>query len=647
MQLTASSAMQCDGEIDFELITGFVYSSADDIIESNIGALHMNECVDQCRKNPACMALNFETGLCVLFKTAAGEDSGSLSVSQFPVFTLYSQKVCQPTGARSTGCSSPWSYETVPDMALETRHITETAPAQSRQECATMCQQHQRFTCRSAAFNRDNKICAMAQIDRNMAGRKNLVTLSPGTDFLEISCGPKPDKMCEFKTIREKIMKTVDAVHLDTESTEQCRQRCLEADFDCYSYDFMSAGEPICRLSHHSSATLAHIQEPYLAIENATTYELQACYQVTIECKASEMVAQISTSKVFNGKVYARTRPNSCVKDITNRTEFSIDLPYNSVDCDVSQNGASEFAANIVIQHHDMIVTRSDVGLALHCKYELQNQTVTHSLNSGIEVKLNPETEYIEEVVVHSPNVSMRVTTTRGADVIAAQVGDNLALRFEINDINSPYEIFVRELVALDGRDSSEILLIDSDGCPTDPSIMQSVVRVQEGKILQAPFQAFKFPATDVVQFRALVTPCHPTCAPVECVMPGFDGGLTRSTSMGKRRRRRRDVPESDIMLAQSVRITDKFVFEEEPSQEEGRAMIYQDCQSSFTAVVVAGALFLLAQVVILIVWSYQGHKKRAGKHLPPHFPPHMPTQVYRGRSNASSLASSTAYLHK
>lgn len=42
----------------------------------------------------------------------------------------------------------------------------------------------------------------------------------------------------------------------------------------------MSAGEMICRLSHHSSATLAHIEEPYLEIADAVTYELQACYQV-------------------------------------------------------------------------------------------------------------------------------------------------------------------------------------------------------------------------------------------------------------------------------------------------------------------------------------------------------------------------------
>lgn len=69
-------AMKCDGDVEFELITGFVYSNADDIIESNIGALRMQECIEECKKNPLCLALNFETGLCVQFRTAAGERSG-------------------------------------------------------------------------------------------------------------------------------------------------------------------------------------------------------------------------------------------------------------------------------------------------------------------------------------------------------------------------------------------------------------------------------------------------------------------------------------------------------------------------------------------------------------------------------------------
>ena len=40
-------------------------------------------------------------------------------------------------------------------------------------------------------------------------------------------------------------------------------------------------------------------------------------------------------------------------------------------------------------------------------------------------------------------------------------------MRFEIDDLASPYELFVRELVAMDGKDTSEILLIDSRGNDT------------------------------------------------------------------------------------------------------------------------------------------------------------------------------------
>ena len=52
-----------------------------------------------------------------------------------------------------------------------------------------------------------------------------------------------------------------------------------------------------------------------------------------------------------------------------------------------------------------------------------------------------------------SPNVIMKITERGGGDVNSAKVGDPLELRFEIFDMESPYEIFVRDLVAKDGND--------------------------------------------------------------------------------------------------------------------------------------------------------------------------------------------------
>ena len=115
-----------------------------------------------------------------------------------------------------------------------------------------------------------------------------------------------------------------------------------------------------------------------------------------------------------------------------------------------------------------------------------------------------------------------------------------------------PYEILVRDLVAVDGADGAEILLIDSVGCPTDVSIMGSVDRINgNGQALEVPFDAFKFPSSDVVQFRALITPCVPNCAPVYCDVKDINGKQREVQSYG-RRKRSSSFPFHDSPIARS-----------------------------------------------------------------------------------------------
>lgn len=112
------------------------------------------------------------------------------------------------------------------------------------------------------------------------------------------------------------------------------------------------------------------------------------------------------------------------------------------------------------------------------------NYRSSHSSNYLIRVSFPALSE---EVTVDSPNVAMKITDRNGGEVMpSAEVGDPLALKFEILDKNSPYEIFVRELVAMDGVDNSEIVLIDSSGCPTDHFIMGPIYKSAEtGKVLK------------------------------------------------------------------------------------------------------------------------------------------------------------------
>ena len=175
----------------------------------------------------------------------------------------------------------------------------------------------------------------------------------------------------------------------------------------------------------------------------------------------------------------------------------------------------------------------------------------------------------------------MTVTQRGGGRVERAQVGDQLELHFTIADMESPYEVFVRELIAKDGNDQNEIMLLDSNGCPTEGQIMGPLTKQSGGtKTLIANFDAFKFPTSEVVQFRALVTPCMPRCQPVQCVYQDFYGGdNTRIISYGRRRRDTRTSrqPRSvaggsdaeDLLVTHSFQILDKF--DKEKSQLENR----------------------------------------------------------------------------
>lgn len=58
-----------------------------------------------------------------------------------------------------------------------------------------------------------------------MAGRKHLLKMSAGAVYVEVACVPKPQKMCEFSRKPGRILKTVDAVYQDLETTEECRER--------------------------------------------------------------------------------------------------------------------------------------------------------------------------------------------------------------------------------------------------------------------------------------------------------------------------------------------------------------------------------------------------------------------------------------
>ncbi|ALC46615.1 neo [Drosophila busckii] len=630
----SSSNELCDPDaMGFEIVTGYVFSAPGKLMDSLPGTLMLTDCLSTCHKNKTCQSVNYETGLCVLFSSNADQLPGALTKSQFPVFTIYAQKSC----VSAKPCNRAWYIDRVQNYRLKAA-VKRSALVSSRRECFELCLSEAEFTCRSANYKKESGVCELSEMDRSTLAGANAFEVMEGTDYLENHCVEEPNKLCEFKRLQGRILKTVDSVYQDVSSVDECRELCLNSPFRCHSYDYNDTGDMVCRLSHHSRATLSDVQDPYLEVPEASTYELASCYNVTIECGGGDMLARIRTSKLFSGKVYAKGSPKSCAVDVRSALDFELRMNYNDLECNVRHSNAGRYVNDIIIQHHDMIVTSSDLGLALACQYDLSNKSVTNGVNLDVRGDLTPALS--EEVIVDSPSVVMRVTSRDGSDMLStAEVGDPLALKFQIMDEQSPYEIFVRELVALDGIDNSEITLIDSNGCPTDHFIMGPIYKnATTGKILLSNFDAFKFPSSEVVQFRALVSPCMPSCEPVQCDQEDTSGEYRSTLSFGRKRhvsdkRIRRQAKSSsaeEMLLVQSIQITDKFGFEELKKRKPHLEERFEENETTFTAtegaqgfcvnaigLITAATIFLLTQLSIIGIWTfcYQRRQKLQAYH--------------------------------
>jgi len=646
--------------VSFEVVTGYVYTAPADMLDSQPGTLMLTDCIDTCRGNSSCKSINYETGLCVLFSSSADEEGGQLTPSQFPVFTIYVQKNCLPSAA---SCDAAWSFDRVMNHELDTE-IRKRGQVNSRQECMEQCLAEVDFECRSAQYSRATGECRLAAMDRqSMAGRPGFAP-ADGVDYMEINCVESPSKLCLYEKVRGKILKTVDAVYQAIASEQDCQDLCNNAPFRCHSYDYNDTGDDVCRLSHHSAVTLTQVEEPYLFIEEATTYELSSCYNVSIDCHSGDMTANIRTTTLFDGKVYAKGSPVTCMEDISSSMEFSITMRYTDIECGVKREGLGGYINEVIIQHHDSIVTSADLGLQLSCEYDMTNKSVSNEVDLAITGEISPT--LFEESVVDSPNVVMRVADENGQDTKTAVVGDPLKMTWEILDQDSPYEIFIRDLVALDGSTDTELLLIDERGCPTDSSIMGEVYRSEKSnRISLSNFDAFRFPTSEVVQFRAMITPCLPKCEPVVCDVLDYTGQTKSVDSYGRKKRsvmssyvdlmtrKRRAVKPEEMLVVQSLKIVDRYgkkEAEKKSSKENsgfdfldedllsGAGIVEPECLDK-TSMISGAVIFLAAQLVIVILFAmiWRRNQRNSSKGL----------DLLEGSTAGTSRADSLSYLYE
>lgn len=84
---------------------------------------------------------------------------------------------------------------------------------------------------RSANYHTTTGVCELSEMDRITLAGSSSFQPADGIEYLENNCAEEPNKLCEFKRLSGRILKTVDSVYQDVSSVDECRELCLNSPY--------------------------------------------------------------------------------------------------------------------------------------------------------------------------------------------------------------------------------------------------------------------------------------------------------------------------------------------------------------------------------------------------------------------------------
>ncbi|XP_071035192.1 uncharacterized protein [Parasteatoda tepidariorum] len=429
--------------------------------------------------------------------------------------TVYFEKIC----LSGLNCGKLWAFERVPGYDFHDLPMLEMPGVPRRTDCEELCLRNVP-PCKSATYDAFRRICRLYTDDRRSKPAAFAHDL-PEMEYLENHCASEP-ATCEYKIIPDRFFPFIDRL-TRAYSLADCQRQCdLEDKFACRSLNFETVVRD-CALSSDDMVSMQMNPEALIPRPNSIYSEKGSCEQVSVQCNQQDMLLTVNFGSPFHGRVYAKGNPTQCYMVGTGQTTLLFAISLGS-RCGTTVESSGRYANEVVIQQHPVIVTNSDKTIKVVCSFENLDRTVTlGALFPGASPGLDVTTRFqlpVTAIVTNTappPNLVMRVLDRTGRDAGVVGLGDELMLRIELREPASNLAIFARNLYAR-SKNGESLFLIDSTGCPTDPSIFPGLnLDARDRKTLFANFKAFRFPSTGLVNFEVQIRFCQDQCKPVRC----------------------------------------------------------------------------------------------------------------------------------
>lgn len=103
------------------------------------------------------------------------------------------------------------------------------------------------------------------------------------------------------------------------------------------------------------------------------------CYDVALKCTDTKIVVNVQTSRPFHGRIYALGRSETCNLNVRNSQQFTLDISLGGQDCNTQSLGGM-YTNTVVLQHHNVVLTKADKVYHVRCTYETTSRNVTFGM---------------------------------------------------------------------------------------------------------------------------------------------------------------------------------------------------------------------------------------------------------------------------
>ncbi|CAL1275838.1 unnamed protein product [Larinioides sclopetarius] len=398
----------------------------------------------------------------------------------------------------------------------------------TRQECLQQCSLEREFVCRSVLFRAEPRtkkaICKLFHLDHIMFpdGAETFATPNP-FPLLDTgdSTGVYLEAICANDTSkRNKPSK--GNINLGMNQQQQQQQQ------------HQQSPQP---QSPTTVPFFPNTQDPSCDVYGV-------CYDVSIQCTDSKIIVYVKTNRHFHGRIYALGRSETCHANVLNSNQFRLDLSLSGQDCNTQSMGGV-YTNTVVLQHHNVVMTRTDKVYNVRCTYEVTSRNISF----GMMPIRDPDTMQVT-ASPEAPLPKIVILGIEGREANTVRIGDKLTFRIEIPE-GTPYGIFARSCVAM-AKDARSIFeVIDDRGCPVDANIFPRFREI--GSSLESSYEAFRFTESYGVIFQCNVKYCIGKCEPVNCGI-----GMEKTSSWGRKRRSQPiEKEDSEMTLSHEILVLD------------------------------------------------------------------------------------------